>query len=81
MASIPSPKHTSDQLSVPWLISVFVSAGYDDEALAAIVDHWKATPTTPGSMGDRAKQDAFEEWERRQAGRRHPAGHDSDPAV
>lgn len=39
---------------------------YDDEALRRIVEHWQRTATTPGSMGDKAKQDALAEWHRRQ---------------
>ena len=51
---------------------------YDDDALLRIVEHWQATDTTPGSMGDKAKREALAELERRQATRRHPASHDGD---
>jgi len=46
---------------------------YDGDALRRIVDHWRRTETTPGSMGDKAKREAMAEWERREAARRHPA--------
>lgn len=50
---------------------------YDDERLERIVEHWKNTPTSPGSMGDKAKRDSLDEWERRQAARRHAVAGDA----
>jgi hypothetical protein len=48
--------------------------GYTDEQLEAIVAHWAARDTTPGSLGARAKHDATEELERRRAEQLPPAG-------
>jgi hypothetical protein len=46
---------------------------YDDARLQSIVEHWRTTSTTPGSMGDKAKRESLEEWERRLSARRPPS--------
>lgn len=51
---------------------------YDDDHLQAVVEKWKNTPTTLGSMGDKAKRDSLAEWNRREESKsRHPAGDNS----
>lgn len=52
--------------------------GYSDDELERVVANWRHTDPAPGSVGEKAKRDALDAWQRRREDRdQSPGGGDT----